>query len=139
VEKSRLSQEEALEQVRWLVTCGIVDFVEISGGNAEQQHSGLHNSFAVKTMSVAPKIKESTRIRESYSFGSLLNSTQLLHRKARINKNLRCLILHLDSRTVLEVGERCSISDLQLINNACPRVAIPSTSHFQGTSKAAPQ
>ena len=27
-----LQQEEALEQVRWLITCGLVDFVEISGG-----------------------------------------------------------------------------------------------------------
>jgi len=61
-----LSQDEALEQVRWLVTCGMVDFVEISGGNAEQKSSGLHNSFAQATMKQAPKMKESTRIRESY-------------------------------------------------------------------------
>lgn len=66
LEKGGLSQDEALEQVRWLVTCGMVDFVEISGGNAEQRTSGLHNSFSVKSLSVAPKIKESTRIRESY-------------------------------------------------------------------------
>jgi len=31
-----LMQDEALEQVRWLAECGQVDFVEISGGNAEQ-------------------------------------------------------------------------------------------------------
>lgn len=61
-----LSQEEALEQVRWLVTCGKVDFVEISGGNAEQKSSDFHNSFAKKSLSAAPKIKESTRIREAY-------------------------------------------------------------------------
>lgn len=61
-----LQQEEALEQVRWLVTCGMVDFVEISGGNAEQKHSGLHNSFGKKTMNKAPKIRESTRIREAF-------------------------------------------------------------------------
>lgn len=66
MEKGGLSQDEALEQVRWLATCGMVDFVEISGGNAEQRTSGLHNSFGVKSLSVAPKIKESTRIRESY-------------------------------------------------------------------------
>lgn len=30
-----LQQDEALEQVKWLVECGMVDFVEISGGNAE--------------------------------------------------------------------------------------------------------
>lgn len=28
-----LTQDEALEQVRWLASCGMVDFVEISGGN----------------------------------------------------------------------------------------------------------
>ncbi|KAF7187036.1 NADH-dependent flavin oxidoreductase iccG [Pseudocercospora fuligena] len=61
-----LQQEEALEQVRWLVTCGMIDFVEISGGNAEQKTSGLHNSFGKKTMEKAPKIKESTRIREAF-------------------------------------------------------------------------
>lgn len=59
-------QDEALSQVHWLVTCGLVDFVEISGGNAEQKTSGLHQSFTVKTLGKAPKIKESTRIRESY-------------------------------------------------------------------------
>lgn len=61
-----LQQEEALEQVRWLVTCGMIDFVEISGGNAEQKHSKLHNSFPTKTMDKAPKIRESTRIREAF-------------------------------------------------------------------------
>ncbi|USW51770.1 Putative NADH:flavin oxidoreductase/NADH oxidase, aldolase-type TIM barrel [Septoria linicola] len=61
-----LQQDEALEQVRWLVNCGMVDFVEISGGNAEQKTSGLHNSFKKKTISEAPKIKESTRIREAF-------------------------------------------------------------------------
>lgn len=61
-----LQQDEALEQVRWLVTCGMVDFVEISGGNAEQKHDGLRNSFGKKTMDRAPKIKESTRIREAF-------------------------------------------------------------------------
>lgn len=38
-----LGQDEALEQVRWLVECGMIDFVEISGGNAEQKTSGLHS------------------------------------------------------------------------------------------------
>lgn len=61
-----LTQEEALSQVEWLVTCGLVDFVEISGGNAEQRSSGLHNSFGKKSLSKAPTIKESTRIREAY-------------------------------------------------------------------------
>ncbi|TVY80517.1 NADH-dependent flavin oxidoreductase nadA [Lachnellula suecica] len=66
MEKGGLSQDEALEQVRWLTTCGMVDFVEISGGNAEQKNSGLHRSFGAQSLTVAPKIKESTRIRESY-------------------------------------------------------------------------
>lgn len=61
-----LQQEEALEQVRWLVTCGMIDFVEISGGNAEQKNSKLHNSFPSKTISKAPKMRESTRIREAF-------------------------------------------------------------------------
>lgn len=60
-----LSTDEALEQVRWLLECGMVDFVEISGGNAEQRTSKLHNSFDKKSISVAPK-RESTRIREAY-------------------------------------------------------------------------
>lgn len=66
MEAGGLSQDEALEQVRWLVTCGLVDFVEISGGNAEQRNSGLHNSFASQSLSKAPKIRDSTRIREAY-------------------------------------------------------------------------
>ncbi|KAI9694717.1 MAG: hypothetical protein M1822_000333 [Bathelium mastoideum] len=60
-----LSQDEALDQVRWLLECGMVDFVEISGGNAEQSTSKLHNSFGNKSLSAAPK-KQSTRIREAY-------------------------------------------------------------------------
>lgn len=61
-----LTQEEGLEQVRWLVTCGMVDFVEISGGNAEQKSSGLHNSFTKKTIDKAPARSQSTRIREAF-------------------------------------------------------------------------
>ena len=38
-----LSMHEGLEQVRWLVECGEVDFVEISGGNAENKTSKLHS------------------------------------------------------------------------------------------------
>ncbi|EGP84910.1 unnamed protein product [Zymoseptoria tritici ST99CH_3D1] len=63
---SGLQQDEALEQVRWLVTCGMVDFVEISGGNAEHTSCKLRSSFGKKTMSEAPKMKESTRIREGF-------------------------------------------------------------------------
>ena len=38
-----LSQDEGLGQVQWLVECGDVDFVEISGGNAENKTSKLHS------------------------------------------------------------------------------------------------
>ncbi len=61
-----LEVEEGLEQVRWLRECGMVDFVEISGGNAEQKRSGLHNSFGKKTISQGQQMKESTRIREAF-------------------------------------------------------------------------
>ncbi len=61
-----LSTDEALEQVRWLLTCGMIDFVELSGGNAEQSSSKLHNSFGTKSASKAPKMRESTRIREAF-------------------------------------------------------------------------
>jgi 2,4-dienoyl-CoA reductase-like NADH-dependent reductase (Old Yellow Enzyme family) len=60
-----LQTDEGLDQVKWLVTCGMVDFVEISGGNAENKTSGLHQSFGKKSMSKAPT-RSSTRIREAY-------------------------------------------------------------------------
>lgn len=88
MEQGGLGQDEALEQVRWLLDCGMVDFVEISGGNAEQKSSGLHSTFSApvkylihyplltycflvdsfsrKTISEAPKMSSSTRIRESF-------------------------------------------------------------------------
>ena len=61
-----LEVAEGLEQVRWLRECGMIDFVEISGGNAEQKHSGLHNSFGKRTMSRGQKMSSSTRIREAF-------------------------------------------------------------------------
>lgn len=39
-----LSTDEGLEQVKWLVECGDIDFVEISGGNAENKTSKLHST-----------------------------------------------------------------------------------------------
>jgi len=39
-----LGQDEALEQVRWLVDSGMIDFVELSGGNAEAVGSKLHSA-----------------------------------------------------------------------------------------------
>ena len=75
-----LSQDEALEQVQWLLECGKVDFVEISGGNAEQSTSKLHNSFGEKSLSAAPK-KQSTRIREAYF-------TEFAERVAAIKSNV---------------------------------------------------
>ncbi|MCJ1373381.1 hypothetical protein MMC20_004609 [Loxospora ochrophaea] len=61
-----LTQDEGLDQVRWLVGCEMVDFVEISGGNAENKTSRLHNSFGSRSISQAPRMSESTRIREAY-------------------------------------------------------------------------
>lgn len=49
-----LQQEEGLEQVRWLVECGMVDFVEVSGGNAENKTSKLHSTFAFLTLTRQP-------------------------------------------------------------------------------------
>jgi len=72
-----LSQDEALSQVEWLSTCGLIDFVEISGGNAEQRNSGLHQSFSQESITSVPEIKESTRIREGYF-------TEFAERVARI-------------------------------------------------------
>jgi 2,4-dienoyl-CoA reductase-like NADH-dependent reductase (Old Yellow Enzyme family) len=77
-----LSTDEALEQVRWLLECGMVDFVEISSGNAEQSTSKLHSELKgfgdvsrtltwirlidKMTISKAPVMRESTRIREVF-------------------------------------------------------------------------
>ena len=43
-----LSADEGLEQVRWLVECGEVDMVEISGGNAENKTSKLHSKATIQ-------------------------------------------------------------------------------------------
>ncbi|KAK5136431.1 hypothetical protein LTR08_003076 [Meristemomyces frigidus] len=43
----------------------MVDFVEISGGNAENKTSGLHQSFGAKTMAKAPAKRSSRRCRFS--------------------------------------------------------------------------
>lgn len=61
-----LSQAEGLGQVKWLVECGMVDMVEISGGNAEQATSKLHNSFGARSLDKAPSRKASTRVREGF-------------------------------------------------------------------------
>lgn len=44
-EQAGLRQQEALEQAKWLVDSGMVDFAEISGGNAEVTCSGLHSEL----------------------------------------------------------------------------------------------
>jgi len=43
-----LQQEEALEQLRWLVECGMVDFVDISGGNAEAATDRLRSRLTCR-------------------------------------------------------------------------------------------
>lgn len=77
-----LTQDEGLEQVRWLITCGMVDMVEISGGNAETTGSKLHKSFDKKIVSVVPK-RESTRIREGF-FTDFAERVQQLDSKVPI-------------------------------------------------------
>jgi len=74
-----LQQDEALEQVRWLLTCDMVDFVEISGGNAEGTTSKLHNSIAGQSLQKASEMpkKESTRLREAF-FTEFAESVQVL-------------------------------------------------------------
>jgi hypothetical protein len=73
-----LQEDEALEQVRWLTTCGMIDFVELSGGNAETATSKLHTTFGARSLSKAPQMKESTRIREGF-FTSFAEKVQNLH------------------------------------------------------------
>lgn len=60
-----LQQEEGLAQVAWLLDSGALDFIEISGGNAEQATSGLHNSFGARNADRAPP-RASTRVREAF-------------------------------------------------------------------------
>jgi 2,4-dienoyl-CoA reductase-like NADH-dependent reductase (Old Yellow Enzyme family) len=72
-----LQASEGLEQVRWLILCGMVDMIEISGGNAENTTSKLHNSFGAKTMDRAPERKATTRIREAF-FSDFADEVQKL-------------------------------------------------------------
>lgn len=63
-----LQQDEALDQVKWLVECGMVDMVEISGGNAEDTTSAFRKSVVLMSLDKAPSMpkKESTRLREAF-------------------------------------------------------------------------
>lgn len=61
-----LEQDETLEQVKWLVICGLVDIIEISGGSASSEPVRLLGDFTKKFLSKAPVKRESTRIRESF-------------------------------------------------------------------------
>lgn len=72
-----LEQEEALEQVRWLVTCSLVDMVEISGGNASAKQERLNGSLDKKSLDKVPMKKESTRIRECF-FADFAEKVQAL-------------------------------------------------------------
>ena len=47
-----LSMDEGLGQVKWLVECGEVDLIEISGGNAENKTSKLHSMMPNPNCSV---------------------------------------------------------------------------------------
>lgn len=63
-----LQMEEGLDQIKWLVECGMVDFVEISGGNAENVSSGLHRkmrSNGVHDDDCLPRCKNPSATRRS--------------------------------------------------------------------------
>lgn len=56
-----LTQLEALEQVRYLTTCGMVDMIEISGGTAEagsQGTSRLHGTLLSSLILIDDCIEE---------------------------------------------------------------------------------
>ncbi len=61
-----LSEDEALEHVAYLSKCGLVDYLEISGGNGEGNTSPLHSSMAKTNMHSKETIRKSTMERESY-------------------------------------------------------------------------
>lgn len=63
-----LSEDESIEYVRYLATCGLLDFIEVSGGNAESTSSPLLESICQRgEMGRAPvKMRASTMRREAY-------------------------------------------------------------------------
>ena len=48
MDNAGLSQDEGYLQVKWLAECGMIDFIEISGGNAENTTSKLHSQSALE-------------------------------------------------------------------------------------------
>ena len=48
MENGGLSQDEGYLQVKWLAECGMIDFIEISGGNAENTTSKLHSESTLE-------------------------------------------------------------------------------------------
>ncbi|KAK4704748.1 hypothetical protein P7C70_g1462, partial [Phenoliferia sp. Uapishka_3] len=62
-----LTEEEAYQQVRFFMTCGMIDFVELSGGSGESTKgkNKFFDSFGQKSIEKAPQ-KSSTRIREAF-------------------------------------------------------------------------
>lgn len=61
-----LTEDEALEHVVYLSKCGLVDYLEVSGGNGEGATSPLHSSMAKLQNHTKEAIKRSTAERESY-------------------------------------------------------------------------
>lgn len=61
-----LTEEEALDHVEVLSRCGLVDYLEISGGNGEGATSPLHSSMAKTEVHSKEAIRKSTMERESY-------------------------------------------------------------------------
>lgn len=135
-----LQQDEGLEQVRWLVECGMVDLVEISGGNAENATSKLHNSFDKKSIDTAPKKKGSTRIREAF-FTDFAEKVQGLQSKVpiQLSGGFRsrtgmadaidsgiCDMIGLGRAAVLQP----TLPDLILLNSAIPDSSAVAMSHI---------
>lgn len=72
-----LTEDDALQNVKWLAEMGTVDFVEISGGNYENPSFMMHDfnaddemaKLGSTTKSPRPQVKESTRKREAFFAG----------------------------------------------------------------------
>lgn len=61
-----LEEDEAIEHVVHLCKSGLVDYLEISGGNGEGTTSPLHSSMAKTQNHTKEAIRQSTAERESY-------------------------------------------------------------------------
>lgn len=66
-QEGALTESESLEYVRWLTHCKMLDFIELSGGNAESTSSPLLESITLRAeLGEAPVQAASTARREAY-------------------------------------------------------------------------